>query len=136
MILVVDDSANARSAVAFVLKAKGYAVTEAGDGDEALTLFRKLRPDLVLADALMPRCSGYQLCAAIKGDPDARKVPVLLLTGQSEEAGDTVQRWAPALRPDEILAKPFKIQELADRIERHLSADPAARDPRPKAAKG
>ena len=120
MILVVDDSQNARSAVAFVLKSKGYVVVEAGDGEEALALFRECRPDLVLADALMPRCSGYQLCASIKGKEDSRIVPVLLLTGQSDEAGDTVQRWAPELRPDEILAKPFKIQDLVSRIDRHL----------------
>lgn len=122
MILVVDDSANARSAVAFILRSKGYEVVEAGDGEEALERFRERRPDLVLADAIMPRRNGYELCAMLKGLLSTRAIPVLLLTGQAEEAGDTVQRWTPELRPDEILHKPFKIQDLVQRVEFHLSA--------------
>ena len=122
MILVVDDSKNARSAVAFILKSKGYEVVEAGDGEEALERFRERRPDLVLADALMPRKNGYELCAALKELVSTRDIPVILLTGQADTAGGTVKRWNPELRPNEIISKPFKIQELVDRIAAHLPA--------------
>jgi len=122
IILVVDDSKNARSAVAFILKSKGYEVVEAGDGEEALERFRERRPDLVLADALMPRKNGYELCAALKGLMSTRGIPVILLTGQADTADGTVKRWNPDLRPDEIIAKPFKIQDLVDRIAAHLPA--------------
>jgi two-component system response regulator VicR len=127
MILVVDDSKNARSAVSFVLKSKGFEVTEAADGEEALERFRERRPDLVLADALMPRKNGYELCAALKGLLTTRDIPVILLTGQADQAGGTVKRWNPELRPNEIISKPFKIQDLVARIEAHLAARPAAK---------
>ena len=121
MILVVDDSKNARSAVAFVLKSKGYEVVEAADGDEALDRFRERKPDLVLADALMPRRNGYELCAALKGLVATRNIPVILLTGQADEADGTVKRWNPELRPNEIISKPFKIADLVARIEANLA---------------
>jgi CheY-like chemotaxis protein len=122
MILVVDDSQNARSAVAFVLKSKGFEVVEAADGEEALERFRERKPDLVLADALMPKRNGYELCAALKGLLATRDIPFILLTGQADQADGTVKRWNPELRPDEIISKPFKIADLVTRIQSHLSA--------------
>ncbi len=116
-ILVVDDAENTRGILSFLLKNKGYAVTVATDGQEALDRLESQTPDLVVLDAMMPRVSGYEVCAKIKGDEKTRKVPVIMLTAQQDTAGDTVQRWAPELRPDLVMGKPFRIQDLLVRIE-------------------
>ena len=116
-ILVVDDAENTRGILSFLLKNKGYSVTVATDGQEALDHLNGGTPDLVVLDAMMPRVSGYEVCAKIKGDEKTRKVPVIMLTAQQDTAGDTVQRWAPELRPDLVMGKPFKIQDLLARIE-------------------
>jgi DNA-binding response OmpR family regulator len=116
-ILVVDDAENTRGILTFLLKNKGYAVNSATNGEEALRQILNSPPDLLVLDAMMPMLSGYEVCARVKGEERTRAIPVILLTAQSREAGETVQRWKPELRPNEVIAKPFKIQELLARIE-------------------
>jgi two-component system alkaline phosphatase synthesis response regulator PhoP len=121
-ILVVDDTENTRSILTFILQSKGFEVAIAMNGEEALEKFRARPPDLMVLDAMMPKMSGYEVCAAIKGDERFGRIPIVMLTAQAEQAGETVQRWKRDLRPDEVMAKPFKVQELVARIEQLLAA--------------
>ena len=120
-ILVVDDAENTRGILTFILKSKGFEVALATNGEEALEKFRARTPDLVVLDAMMPKVSGYEVCSVIKADERTRKIPVIMLTAQSEQAGETVSRWKDELRPDEVMGKPFKVQELLARIEQLLA---------------
>ncbi len=121
-ILIVDDAENTRGILTFILRNKGFEVALAADGEEALEKFRARTPDLVVLDAMMPKVSGYEVCSVIKADERTRRIPIILLTAQAEQAGETVQRWKRELRPDEVMGKPFKVQELLARIEQLLAA--------------
>jgi len=82
-ILVVDDEPAIREGLRALLESEGYAVRTAGDGEEALRLYRDRRPDLLLLDVMMPRLNGYAVCAEVRRhDPD---IPILFLTAKDAE---------------------------------------------------
>ena len=69
-ILIADDEQNIVISLEFLMKREGFAVCVAGDGEEALEMARRERPDLVLLDVMMPRRNGYEVCQALRADPD------------------------------------------------------------------
>ncbi len=79
-ILVVEDSPTQAEQVKHYLTARGYTVTVARDGKEALAEALKRKPALVITDVVMPEMDGYTLCKEIKSRPTLKDVPVLLLT--------------------------------------------------------
>lgn len=83
-ILIVDDAPTMRQMVNFTLKAAGYSVEEAGDGTEALEKVKKgLNPGLVITDLNMPRMDGISLIKALRGLPEHKYTPILMLTTES-----------------------------------------------------
>ncbi len=93
------------------------------NGDDAVARARELRPDIVLADVVMPGMNGYEVCEAIKSDPQLRHVPVLLLTG-TFEAFDEAR--AAQVGADGHITKPFEAQALVDTVNARLAAGPVA----------
>src|SRR5262249_49116064 len=83
-ILCADDSVTMQKVVAITCAHTDYQVMAARSADEALALARQSKPDLVLADAVMPGRTGYELCQALKSDPTLRGVPVVILCGNSQ----------------------------------------------------
>jgi diguanylate cyclase (GGDEF)-like protein/PAS domain S-box-containing protein len=81
LILVVDDDPGTRLLAAASLRQAGYATTEAADGDDGISAFRRSRPDLVLLDVVMPRMDGFIACREIRRLPGGDRVPVLMMTG-------------------------------------------------------
>ena len=112
-ILIVDDQRSNVEMIAGVLKARGYAVYTALDGQQALEQVREIHPDLVVSDILMPGMDGYDLCRRLRAAPETALLPVILVTsldGQSErikglEAG-----------ADDFLSKPVNWEELFARV--------------------
>src|SRR3989442_3792095 len=112
-ILIVDDQRSNVEMIAGVLKARGYAVYTALDGQQALEQVREIHPDLVVSDILMPGMDGYDLCRRLRAAPETALLPVILVTsldGQSErikgiEAG-----------ADDFLAKPVNWEELFAKV--------------------
>src|SRR5262249_37063400 len=88
-------------------------VMAARSADEALAMARQNRPDLVLADAVMPGRTGYDLCHALKSDPTLRSVPVVILCGNSQPYDEARGKQAGA---DAFLAKPWATQIVVDRL--------------------
>ena len=84
MIVIADDSAVHRVAMTAMLERAGFEVHAAHDGAEAVSLISEVRPDGLVVDALMPRMSGFQVCAKIKGDPATREIPVVMVTALNE----------------------------------------------------
>ena len=120
-ILVAEDEAGINEMVCDYLEALGFETLAAFDGMEALKLFRKESPDLVLLDIMMPRLDGTEVLREIRRDSE---VPVLMVTAKSGE-GDTVL--GLELGADDYIAKPFSMKELAARIRTVLRrARPAA----------
>jgi CheY-like chemotaxis protein len=87
-ILLVDDDPVFVEATKIVLESK-YQVITAQDGDEGLEKARKLKPDLILLDVIMPTKDGFHVCKQLKKDPDLAHIPVVMLTSFAQHKGET-----------------------------------------------
>lgn len=116
-ILAVDDSASLRQMVAFTLKEAGHEVLEAADGVEALDIARNAAADLVISDVNMPRMDGISLVRELRGLPDYKFTPILLLT---TESGDDKKQEGRAADATGWLVKPFDPEALLSTIKRVL----------------
>ena len=113
-VLVVDDSPVARKLVEHALAPEEYAILPAQTGQEAIELFAKYRPGLVITDWLMPDLSGIELCQRIRSDFQGSFTYIIILTGVSEKSKIVKGLQAGA---DEYLTKPFHADELLARAE-------------------
>lgn len=117
-ILVADDNANIRKVVKMGFESLGYTVLTAEDGRQALELIRAERPDLVILDVMMPEKNGYDVCAEMKGDPELRAIPVVMLTAKNLEED---QYWGRELGADEYITKPYDPEVLEQAVEKILA---------------
>jgi CheY-like chemotaxis protein len=81
--LVVDDSMLIRHTVCRFLEARGYAVESATNGEEALSIAKRIRPDLIVTDMQMPKMSGSELITALKAQPDTANIPIVIVAGKN-----------------------------------------------------
>ncbi len=117
IILVVEDDPGIRESVVDCLAFEGYAVEQAGNGEEALALLhRSAAPCLIVLDLVMPVMNGTQFLVELRDDPGLRDIPVVLMTAATPSAG------MPMPRANGYLAKPFELDDLLDAIERHALA--------------
>lgn len=112
-VLVVDDEANILLSLEFLMKKAGYEVRLARDGEEALAEIGKARPDLVLLDVMMPKRNGFDVCEAIRANPEWRAVRVILLTAKGR---DIEREKGLALGADDYITKPFSTREVVERV--------------------
>jgi DNA-binding response OmpR family regulator len=117
-VLIVDDDPDIRALVTYRLSASGYEVISAGDGEAGLAAAREHVPDLVLADWMMPRLTGVEMCTRMRADPAIAGIPVILLTARADDVA-TRTGWDAGI--DEYITKPFSPRELAARVEEILS---------------
>ena len=116
-ILVVEDDPDARQMLQVVLSDEGYTVLTAEDGQAALRLLDKECPDLVVTDIQMPNLDGIGLTRSLRGCPQWRKIPVLVLTAQgSEGLAEAMMEGA-----NEGLRKPAQLASVIDLIKRLLA---------------
>jgi twitching motility two-component system response regulator PilG len=118
-VLIVDDTHTLRSLVQIYLIAQGWEFAEACDGGEGLAKARALRPDVVITDVTMPVMDGFELCAAIRGDPALRHIPVLLLTMLGDEAS---RQRGVLVGASAFLTKPVSPLQLRDAVRRVTGA--------------
>jgi two-component system alkaline phosphatase synthesis response regulator PhoP len=85
LILIAEDEPHIVLSLELVLTRAGYEIAVATDGEEALALVRRLRPDVVLLDIMMPKQNGYEVCRAIKVDPELGGIPVVMLSARGQE---------------------------------------------------
>jgi two-component system, NarL family, nitrate/nitrite response regulator NarL len=114
-VLVVDDDPGFRALVAQTLAGAGYRTRECGSGREAISLARRLRPDLVLLDVNLPDVSGHEVCRQLR-DLFGEALPIVLLSGVKTDDLDRVA--GLLLGADDYLVKPFDPSELLARIRR------------------
>ncbi len=113
-ILVVDDDTAISEMIGIVLKAEGFEPQFAGDGADAIELFKVMKPDLVLLDLMLPGIDGIQVCAAIRAESG---VPIIMLTAKGETS-DVVKGLESGA--DDYVVKPFNPKELVARIKTRL----------------
>lgn len=118
IVLVVDDSADALSLINDTLEAANMDVLVALEGKQALTIAKRIRPDIILLDAIMPNMDGFETCKALKADANLASIPVIFMTGLSDT--DDIVRGLEAGGVD-YLTKPIKPSELLARMKVHLS---------------
>ena len=117
-ILVVDDEPNIVLSLEFLMKQAGFQVRTASDGEAALAAVAAELPDLVLLDVMMPRKNGYEVCQAIRANPDCKGVRVIMLTAKGREVE---REKGLALGADDYITKPFSTQEVVDRVRELLA---------------
>lgn len=116
-VLIVDDEQNITISVEFLMKREGYQVSVANDGENGLEMIRELKPDLVLLDVMMPRMNGFEVCEAVRKDPDLAGVKIVMLTakGRSAEIEKGIN-----LGADDYIPKPFSTRDLVKRVQELL----------------
>ena len=116
-ILVVDDAPSVTGVLQFVLDAEGYDSEIVEDGRHAIEVVDRQRPDLILLDLNVPGLDGYQIAAKLQENPATATIPIVLLTGTRETAGNPRLAGMPI---KDIVLKPFSPKELLVRIRRVL----------------
>lgn len=116
-VLVVDDDAASRDLLSTSLKREGYHTIQASGGEEALQLARRLRPDAITLDVLMPKTDGWAVLASLKDDPELCQVPVIMVTIAPDRAIGL------SLGAAEVMTKPVNRTELSSLLRRLLSRD-------------
>ncbi len=114
-VLSVDDSASIRQMVAFTLKSAGYTVVEAEDGQAGLDKAKASQVDLVLTDQNMPKMDGLTLIKTLRGLPQYKATPILMLT---TESSDAMKAQGKASGATGWLVKPFDPQKLLEVVKK------------------
>lgn len=120
-ILVVDDDEPVLRSVKRVLENAGFTVNTAANGQEALKMIERERPDLVVLDIIMPGLDGLEVCRRIRADPFVAKLPILFLTAKGRPT-DIAQGLDAG--GDDFLTKPFEVVELPARVRALLRRAP------------
>lgn len=113
-ILIVEDEISLQETLAYNLRKHGFVVFIAGDGQTALDLIRKNKPDLILLDIMLPGMDGFEVCRRIRTE---FSTPVLMLTARDDEIDRVVGLEVGA---DDYLTKPFSMRELLARVKAML----------------
>lgn len=116
-ILVADDSTTVRRLVCARLRADGYLVVEAADGQETVERARSEQPDLIVLDKVMPKMDGFEVVRELRGSPATARVPIVMLTQRTSEE-DVLG--GLRLGVEEYMPKPFSPHELSARVRRIL----------------
>ena len=120
-ILLVDDEPSIIKMIGKALELKGYEVLTAMDGEDGLTKAQLGHPDVILLDLMLPKKSGFEVCAALKGDPRYQRIPIIIFTGKGQEMDERLCREIGA---DAYLSKPHGSKALIEQIEALLGALP------------
>jgi two-component system phosphate regulon response regulator PhoB len=113
-LLIADDEPGIRRLVRMTLESDEYEIVEAADGDEAVELARKHKPELMLLDVMMPKRSGLEVCRVLKTDPATEGITIFLLTARAQESD---QRAGHAAGCDGYFMKPFSPISLMRKVE-------------------
>jgi CheY-like chemotaxis protein len=116
-ILIVDDSSTLLMVERTLLHQGSYSVTAARDGAEALWLVQTERPDLILMDIVMPRVDGYEACRRLRGAPETRNIPIIMVTTRGEPESIDL---AFGVGASDYITKPFTGPELLAKVKRQL----------------
>jgi diguanylate cyclase (GGDEF)-like protein len=124
LVLIVDDDRSTRSTLRSALQRSGFVVTEAANGSEVEAEVQRMRPDVILMDALMPVMDGFTACARLRDSPEWRQIPVLMITALEDSA--SIER-AFAAGASDYIPKPIHLAVVNQRVRRLVEATRAKR---------
>ena len=126
-ILVIEDEQGLRELIALELKASGYEVFLAPDGQSGLQMAYKIKPDLIITDVLMPKMDGNQLIKHLRASDFGKNIPFIVLSARCK-----MKEYFEAVHVDEFVAKPFEAEDLLKKVahvldkSRFLTAKPSS----------
>jgi DNA-binding response OmpR family regulator len=112
-VLIADDQANMRQLVRLTLETGHFEIYEAYDGDDALAVATRERPELVFLDWTMPGLAGVDVCRALRDDPGNDGMRIVMLTARSQ---DEDRETAQAMGADDYITKPFSPIQLLEKV--------------------
>ncbi len=112
-ILNIDDSPTVQRLIEMILTSQGYQVVLASDGEAGIAKARSEKPELILVDFVMPKMNGFQVCKALKEDPEFQDTPIILVTSKGDKVGS---KFVDVLGITEYFTKPFQPEELLAKI--------------------
>ena len=118
-ILIADDEFYIRDIVKDALD-EDFIVIEASDGEEAIAIARKQKPDLIIIDILLPKLDGVSACYLLKSNNRTSSIPVVIISGRTDRLK---QDCIEEIGADGYLSKPFDVQELFDKINRVIASN-------------
>jgi CheY-like chemotaxis protein len=117
-ILIADDDEGSLTLLSSWLQKEGYKVISAMDGEEALRRAEIESPDLIFLDIMMPRLDGYSLLLRLKGSDRTHRIPVFIISGQSEKEHKDLCQTFGAM---EFIEKPYRIADVANKVSKALN---------------
>ena len=127
-LLIIDDDRSMLELLRVHLKAVGHVVRTAPDAADGIRAILAEPPELILSDVAMPYLDGIELLRALRSDPLTRRIPVIFLTGRTDD--DTLVK-ARQLGVDDFLTKPIQVEDLLSSIEKVLKRSRPSEDLRP-----
>ena len=119
-VVCVEDEPEIIDLIRLILGRKGFDLTGATGGLEGLETIRRVKPDLVLLDLMMPDMDGWEVYQQMKADPDLKGIPVIVVTAKAQSIDKILG--LHIAKVDDYVTKPFGPQELLQSVERVLSA--------------
>ena len=117
-VVCVEDEPEIIDLIRLILGRKGYDLTGATGGQEGLDTIRRVKPDLVLLDLMMPDMDGWEVYQQMKADPDLKDIPVIVVTAKAQSIDKILG--LHIAKVDDYVTKPFGPQELLQSVERVL----------------
>ena len=113
-IYIVEDEPDIRETLKYNFSNEGFQVFTAPDGEEALSNIKKVLPDVLILDLMLPGLSGLDVCKSIRADDDIRDMSIIMLTAKGEEIDRVI---GFELGADDYVTKPFSVRELILRVK-------------------
>jgi two-component system, OmpR family, phosphate regulon response regulator PhoB len=112
-VLIVEDETAIVTLLRYNLEREGFRVYSTGDGEEAITMVKEYKPDIIVLDWMLPSMSGIDICKQLRWSPETKSTPIIMLSARGEE-GDRIRGLDSGA--DDYLVKPFSPAELIARI--------------------
>jgi two-component system phosphate regulon response regulator PhoB len=112
-VLIVEDEVAIVTLLRYNLEREGFRVYSTGDGEEAVTMVKEYKPDVIVLDWMLPSLSGVEICKQLRWNPETKSIPIIMLSARGEE-GDRIRGLDSGA--DDYLTKPFSPAELIARI--------------------
>jgi DNA-binding response OmpR family regulator len=122
IVLIVEDDTSLRETLVYNLKAQQFTVEAVGDGLAALETARRLRPDLILLDLMLPKLDGIEVCRILRQEMN---IPIIMLTARDDEIDRVI---GLEIGADDYITKPFSMRELIARVKAHLRRERLIRE--------
>jgi two-component system response regulator VicR len=117
-VVCVEDEPEMIDLIQLILNRKGFEVIGANGGIKGLETIRRVKPDLVLLDLMMPEMDGWQVYQQLKADESTAEIPVIVVTAKAQNIDKVLG--LHIAKVDDYISKPFSLQELVDRVDKVL----------------